>query len=189
MKRIIFLLYIVVFAGYFFSSSAFAMVYEQPQGIVLELEYPFKSASLNLVDVNFRYIYENLPPEQGTYEAQITNEKGIELARRKIILDNGKNEIIIPYFPEATKVTFTNMNGELLSGINTETISVCNSNGVCQMDKGETADSCPSDCKEGMVQTEVSSETDWIKISIYILAVFALVILGIIIYLAVKIKR
>lgn len=195
MKYKLLTLLFIGLASHFFGGTAFAMVYEQPQGLVLDLEYPFKSQSFNLVDVNFRYIYEILPPEQGLYEAHIINENGLELAKRKITLENGKNEIIIPYFPDATKITFTDPSGKLLSGINTEVISVCNNNGACQFDKGESVESCPSDCKGDVVpdniaaSEEVKTETDWIKVIIWALGFLAVIVFCIIVYIYVKIKR
>ena len=59
----------------------------------------------------------------------------------------GKMTVKAPYFPDADRVNFYNLQGEKLLTILVRGSSVCNNNGVCESDVGENQKNCSADCK------------------------------------------
>lgn len=65
----------------------------------------------------------------------------------------GKISVRGPHFSNAEKVNFYNDKGELLLTIQVSESSVCNEDGICNADIGESSQNCPSDCKVAPTKT------------------------------------
>lgn len=70
-----------------------------------------------------------------------------KLATFKFNLENGLNDIKAPYFPDAAFVNFYSSSGMLMFNLSVAQSSVCNDDGKCDSNFGESADNCSNDCK------------------------------------------
>ena len=95
----------------------------------------------------------------------------------------GRVDIISPYEPSAKEIAFYNSQNSRLLGLDLSEVNVCNNDGSCDVENGETYQVCPSDCRAPTPISAISPspstqpETGRSFVFVYFVAGFLLVAL------------
>ena len=124
-----------------------------------------------VADRDFEFNYDVVPeafvPEtvnaQFPYKGEIINLNGqvagtfvFDPRRGDPSFLKGKISVKAPYVPDGDKAVFYNPQGNQLLTIFVSESSICNDDGVCNVDNGEDQNTCPADC-EGITPVPVAS--------------------------------
>ncbi len=74
-------------------------------------------------------------------------------------LTRGKISVKAPYAPDAAKVIFYDSQSKSVLTISVEQSSYCNNDGICNADRGETSQTCSSDCRKTVPVSTGGDET------------------------------
>ncbi|MEK6863686.1 MAG: hypothetical protein AABX27_00160 [Nanoarchaeota archaeon] len=99
-------------------------------------------------------------PEEG-YTAKVIAFNGSELYSRNFdfglwaydnpgVLDVADVQLILPSFNIMNELHLIDETGKLISTVDLSRYAVCNQNGICNSDYGETLKTCEEDCRAGM---------------------------------------
>lgn len=105
-----------------------------------DLEFPFDLIAKE-------YKEPSLELGQKTYRGEIVSIKRVVLYSFLFSPEPGKVTIEAPYFPNAQTALFYNLQDQLVLTLDLAPGGpVCNEDGVCQSEYGESSENCPADC-------------------------------------------
>lgn len=147
---------VIILAGLMVGSSFFltkAVLAEEQSGFVYLFKLYYDQGQL-FADRDFEFKYdliaENYTPEiikgQTGYRGEIMAIGGRKEATFQFNVRQGKMTTKAPYFSDAEAVNFYNPEGRKLLTISVRESSVCDNNGVCEEEVGESDANCSIDC-------------------------------------------
>jgi len=113
------------------------------------------------IETTDRDIYREYDREanisRNIYEVSlISSNSGVAPIIIPINISSGAFEVLIPYYEHIIKINILK-NGNIVDSIDVSKYSTCNSNNICEYEKGEDTNTCISDCIGDNV--EFSEET------------------------------
>jgi hypothetical protein len=154
MKKIKFIMPLIVIFLFLTTKTVFADAY------IIHLYYnnTTKVLSFDKFAVESVFLDKNLDPpiidfveksetSSGSYIAAFYDATGNEIISTQFNTSNGAFQLTIPYFGigNLLKIYETSTKKELLTA-DLSAFATCNSNGICEYEKGETIQTCLGDC-------------------------------------------
>ena len=89
---------------------------------------------------------------RGKYKLDLYDPSNAQIVETEFNPISGAFTLDIPYFSLASYVKiFDNSNNKKVLELSLKEFNTCNGNGICEFEKGETADNCLGDCANGQV--------------------------------------